>query len=317
MAMVVEQTVKARAQKIWMTANPLLATLRRKSPTNWNSDKVQIVGSKLLIPIMFGQGSSAAAGVADANELTPDAFEVTQDFTHAEYEFSHYRRQITYRNSEMTLVQGGGVRIDLDQKVDQLIGNFETVIENGFVGNSNGSRTTVMGLRYLLSTSNTVGNISQGTYPNWQAGVQTNVGQFSLDPFNAEIDRINALGRCRPDIIMCSYSAANNVFGRFRDAIQPGQVLQTQDNSVNYGFESFTYMGRDVVQWLKLGNVLAGSAMVLSSSSFYINMLSDAPQKMPNTVIPGTDSTTDMYTWWWCHGNADPACNSIITGIAA
>jgi hypothetical protein len=315
--MVVEQTINAKAQKIWLTSNPLLAMLRKKSPTNWNSDMVQIVGAKALIPIMFNQGGSAAAGVADANELTPDPLEVTQGFTEAEYEFAHYRRPITYRNSELTLVQGGGVRINLDQKVDQLIGNFETVIENAFVSNSNGSRTTLMGLRYMLSTSNTVGNISQGTYPDWQAGVQTNVGQFSLDPFNAAIDRINALGRCRPDLIMCSYSGSNNVFGRFRDSLQSSQVLVSQESEANYGFESFTYMGKDVVQWQKLGTALPGSAMVLSSSSLYINMLSDAPQKMDTTVIPGTDARVDMYTWWWMHGTSDPACNELITGFAA
>lgn len=312
-AFVAEKSVKKRASMIWSTASPLFALVFEKKRFNAG---FRIEGHKAITPVNYEEQTTAADGIADASELTAITPYVTNGFTQAEYEFAHYRAAFYIRDSEKKLIKGSGIRQNfVEGKVRQITESFRKAIAVDMASANAGSRTAVMGLRYLLSTSNSPGNISQSSYPVWAAGVETGVGPWHLGLIDDEYDRIVNLGRGMPDLCLLSYSSTNNVFGKMRDSIAPSQLLTHSNRLAKYGFVSFQYLEMDCVQDGRLGTALAGSAAVLSTDSFFAGALSDGPDRAHDTPLEGTDADEVVFNWWLTWGNDDPARNSLIQDI--
>jgi hypothetical protein len=310
---VAEKSVRKKSSIIWTTANPLFSKVFESKKFN---SGFRIEGHKAITPINFAEQTTAADGVADASELTPVSPYVTSGFSQAEYEYAHYRVPMYIRNSEKKLIQGGGVRQNfMEGKTNQLVESFKKAIAEDMVSANNGSRTAVLGLRYLLATGNSPGNISQSTYPVWAAGVKTGAGPFHLGLIDNEFDRIMALGRGVADMVLLSFTSTNNVFGKMRDAIAPSQLITQPTSVAKYGFVSFRYLEMDCVMENKLGGALAGSAAVLSTDSFVAGALTDAPERVHSTPLEGTDAEELMFNWWLFYGCDDIARNSLIQDI--
>jgi hypothetical protein len=312
-AFVAEKSLKKKASVIWTTASALFAMVFENKRFG---EGYRIEGHKAIAPVQYAEQTTAADGVADANELTAITPYVTSGFTQAEYEFAHYRAAMYLRDSEKKLIKGGGVRQGfVEGKVKQITESFRKAIAVDMASANAGTREAVMGLRYLLSTSNSPGNISQTTYPVWAAGSATGAGPFHLGLIDDQYDRIVNLGRGMPDLCLLSYASSNNVFGKMRDSIAPSQLLTHERKLAKYGFTSFEYLDMQCVQDGRLGTALAGSAAVLSTHSFVAGALSSTPERAHDTPLEGTDADEIVFNWWLFWGNTDPALNSLIQDI--
>lgn len=308
-------------------AIPLLACIKDRE-LNWRKGAT-INGTKLLIPIVWDDLSAAQqsgsggfltsnAGVTDANEV-PSAwptYDVTAGFSQAEYDITHLRRPMTIRSSEKVLVNNARGNL-LDGKTKQLMAKFKSVMADMVEGSANASRTSLLGIHFAISNSNTVGNIAQGSNTYWQGNLSTAVGTISLPVINNMYDTIlrsaDDTGETEaPDLLLLSFNGSSvNTYGRMRELISPAERFENVEFKAKYGISSFMYMGMKCVMSQRSP---AGTAAMLSTPTwFYAGY--ETPQQQDTIRIPGSDAMEYMYTLWAAIGCSEIRRNGRFTGI--
>lgn len=108
---------------------------------------------------------------------------------------------------------------------------------------SNGTTDTqsIAGLRHIVSTSNTVGGISQSTYTWWAAQVDSSTTNISLGAMQTLYEQCSE-DEDKPNLIV-TYPG---VFNRFWSLLQPQQRFQNGELA-KAGFESLRFNSADVV----------------------------------------------------------------------
>jgi hypothetical protein len=206
-------------------------------------------------------------------------------------------------------------------KVDQLMNDFIKKVNadmlspvnqgTGYTGNS-----VPTGELYILSQSNSPGQISQSTYSNWQAKVYSNVGPFSEPIITNAMDAIRDRGQGEADFLQLSYNASNNVFDKVRSMVATTQILTNEQNNPDFGFKNFMYAGMTAYFDGRLGDISPGSMVVGKADTWWLNMPNELP-KMRNQPLrlPGTATMEYFYSYILALGNSNPGCNALITGI--
>lgn len=300
-AFAIEQVLKRDWAFQWTFASPLLACIK-DSGLRWNKG-FKVLGLKGLIPIAMDDMTDPPAGVADANELTADTPRVTNGFSGAAYDYCHIRRGFTIRSSENMLAINGARGNLLDGKVKQLMASFRNVAANMIAGSANASRTSLIGLQYLLNTANSPGGISQATDTWWQAQTTASIGNINLPTINNAYDSITRFAGesgdpDAPDLLILSSLGSGgsnpNVYGRFRELIAPAERIVNAEFQAKYGFSNFTYMNMKCVQSHREAS---GTVYMLTTKTFYYGGF-DRPQALQTIRLPGTDSEERYYNMW-------------------
>lgn len=305
----IEQTLKRDWQAVWTTKHPFLQYLYMKG-LNWNKG-FGTNGFKALLAIMGDRPTNAADGVTDANEAVAMSYNATNGFGQAEYNFAHYRGNYIIKNSEARLAVQGKRGDILEGKKKQMILDFATTIATDASGTSADARDAILGIGYVLSTSNTVGGIAQGTDTQWAAQVQTGAGAFALSLIDDKIDAVRAEGRSMTDALLCSYSSSNNVYGKVRDAIAPAERLVNVDFKAKYGLDEIMYLKATVL----MDNLqTAGEIRGLASDNWFA-YVERTPEMHEKVKIPATDAYEVVGTAWAMLGCNDPAAQFRIAGI--
>lgn len=308
-----ERSITKKFNAIWSKAHPLLAALngRRDRFRKFGGD-----GAKLILPINFSdQTTNVAEGRADADAFTARTPESTVGFDQAVYEYSFYDDAFYVTFAEKRLIENGRGNF-MEGKVNQLMESFKNAVSGDLAGATNAQRANVLGLRYLMSTSNSPGAISQTTYPVWAANVTAWNAPFDWDPIDASLNAVKAKGRSEVDLILASYASTNDVYGKMKKSILPAMRVQSTEDTVKYGVDNFRYEGRTVLMDNHLGSAVAGTIMLLSTDTFYWS--GDATPKLVgqgDKRIEGTPSYEFFYGYWACLACDDPACNAYVTGI--
>lgn len=314
-AFAVEKAVAKEWTSIYTQNHPLLIALADKG-TNFNTGFTVQGNTKIIIPILGDDLTTPAAGVTDANELTADTLSVSNGFSQAAYEIAHYRANQTYRESELMLAANGARGDFLGGKSKQVIESFKNRWSTDASSATVDSRSKVMGVRYALSTSNTVGGISQTTDTNWAANVKTSAGTFGLSLIDDQVDLINSKGRGSADLILASVVAGSgNMFGKIRTAIGPTaeRLVNVKDGFGRYGLQDIEYLGAKVVNDSR---GTAGEILVLSTATWFV-MMPKAPKAHGMERVQGTDAYHQTWTLWSTIGLNDPGSNSRIAGVSA
>lgn len=100
---------------------------------------------------------------------------------------------------------------------------------------------SIAGLRVILSTSNTVGGIAQGTYSWWQAQVDSSTTTLSLAAMQA-IDNRCSIGNDGPTVGLTTRTIYNTYYG----LLQPQQRFMDSETAKG-GFSSLMFNGKPIV----------------------------------------------------------------------
>lgn len=314
-AFAVEKVVKRDFKHVWSSAHPLLAVLSSRKARNVGT----INGLRLILPVAFQDATTPADGQSDAAAFTPITPYATNGFTQAQYEFSYYRHAFYLAPHEKQLLMNGYRGNILEGKTKQSMESFKNAISADLAGNLTSQRENVLGLRFALSTANTVGNIDQSANAWWRAERVTGAGPFDLKVIDNMYDTIRAKGRSVPDLLLLSSNATVNVFGMMRDQVAVLQRITSTSNETNFGFADFTYLGMRCVLDNRLGAALGtdGGAMMLSSDSWYQRGLGENIQpELDKTRLQGTGAQEFYLDLWLALGCDDIASNGYITGIS-
>ena len=314
-AFAMEMVLKRDFKLLWTTFHPLIAKI--KNGANFNKGG-KVRNLTLILPVQFDDLAVPVNGVTDANSLTAITPTANQGDTQVEYIFSHYQGQYILTAAEMQLMMNGERGDLLGARKKQILQSARNAMSGDLAAASNAARANLMGLRYLLSTSNSPGGITQGgsnTY--WDAKISTTGGTFTLTPVDDAFDSIRAEGRSLPDLLLLSYNATVNLFGKMRDNVSSMQRIVSSDDKARFGFGSFKYINdMDCVQDPDLGSALSttGGFMMLSSDTFYWVGDTDLVKVYPAERLQGT-SVMEFYHDMWCAlGNDDVACNAYYNG---
>lgn len=317
-AFAAEKSINKSFHLVWSTAHPLLNRLTQRADSFGNAGMVK--ENKLILGLNYLDLGTPANGKSDANSLTPITPYAQTGFTQAEFEFSRYEASFYIRPHEKKLLMDGQRGNLFEGYTKQLRESFGNAISGDLAGNANAARENVLGLRYALSTSNTVGGISQTNDPYWAAQVRTSIGTFSTSLIDDDYDAICALGRAKPDLLLLSRNATVNVFGRMRDQVASLQRITSEKKKPNFNFPSFMYMDMDCVLDNRLGSALSttGGYMMLSTESWFWGgdnkpILAEGTSRR----LEGTNAHEFYYDMWGVLATNDIAVNAYGNGITA
>lgn len=307
----IEQSVKRDFIDAYFNRVPLLDYMR-KGRGNFNRG-FSVEGRKMLIPIVGDDLTSPADGVADADELTADSLNVNAGMTAAEYAFAHYRTTVTIRASEKMIGMGSKAVLAnlLAGQAKQIKGSFATALNTDLMSATADTRVKVLGVRYVLSESNTVGGIAQGTDTFWQAKVTTGAGTFSPELIDDLYDECSNQGDEVPDLLLASYATTNNVYGKIRSLMNPALMYTNPGTDLKFGGNPVKYLTMDVV---KDDSGTAGEALLINTGTWFVG-----GQLYPRLAASGNVQATDAMwsTWamWIGVGNGNPRLNGRLAGI--
>lgn len=229
-------------------ANPLLMIMKAKG-TNFNKRvRLNADGNKVLFAVAGDDQTNVPAGVAPgSDEISAMTANLITGLTQAEYFRAQYRGNYTILESEIeTLSQGSRGNI-LEAKKDQALKSFLNVLA-GHVSDTNADTSSrILGLRQPLSTSNTVGGISQSTDTDWAAQVDTTGGNLTL----AKVDRhLNKFYRFTEDnanpidLLLCSTNPSGiDTYQVLVDQVLPHLRVTNEFMKTKFGIEVLEHRG--------------------------------------------------------------------------
>lgn len=312
-----DKVIKRDFKLLWDIAHPLIAMIVEKKKNFNRAGNPD--GLTLLLPVQFDDLTTVVDGVADASSLTAITPVASQGDTQATYIYSRYHGAFWMEPQQIQLVLNGERGDILQARIKQMMRSWKKAVSGDLQGASNAARANVLGLRYLLSTSNAPGGITQSSdNAYWQSKVDTGGGAFSLQPVNDDYDAIGVEGRSIPDILLLSHNSTVNMFGLMRDQVASLQRIVSAEKKVRFGFPSFIYLDMECFPEPDLGSALSttGGYQMLSSDSFYWMSTSDNVERVgPPERLQGTGAFEYYYDMWCCLGCDDPAVNAYRTNF--
>lgn len=304
-----EYSLRKKWGQIWFRAIPLLAMIHN-GEANWNREDFRN-GNALLLPIIHSDASTTADGVTDANELTPITPYAISGMTQAMYNIAHYRHAMYPRASEKRLNNNTRANL-LDGATQQLMDSFKDEQADDLLSANADSRSAMLGVQQVLSTSNTVGGIDQSSTTNWQSKVSTAVGAFTVDLIDEKMDAVDPRGGVTDMIMLAnSESTGLNLFSKLRNALAPAERLVNIKFKANYGINSIVYRDATCVSENRL---TSGVIVGLHSQSWY--HVGDTKPNLDHEIpLQGTDAREHFYNMFVGVGCDHPARNWRLTGV--
>lgn len=212
-------------------SNPLLQRARKKFYEKTDG------GTSILQPLGYAQ-VSAGGWYSGADTLSTTDNDV---FTSAEYSWKQIYKNITIsRMDELKNSGDSAILKFVKQKVQVAEKSIEDDMGTGLY-NAGTTANAIGGLRLILSTSNTVGGISQSTYSWWAAQVDSSTTTLNMAAMQSR-DNACTIGNDGPTVIMTTRTLYNSYYG----LLQPQQRFMDSDTAKG-GFSSLMFNGKPVI----------------------------------------------------------------------
>jgi hypothetical protein len=321
-ALAIGKVVQRKFVQQFVDQVPLLSVLKNKLEGD-------VGGLQMELPILYlgPQGMNLSTiGVADANEI-PSAWPIypqTQGMDRAKYNWTHWQHIVTITGSENKLLSGPTLQVEklLKTKVAQMQMAFTAIMDENLSSSLADSRTTLMGIPYMVSASNVVGGISQASNSWWQSDVSA-MATASLTTISALADRLADKAsvnpetgeKSRPDLlIMAAPPGAFDIYAQVRQLIQPSErVNNNAGNTYKYGIDNYVYANIVCIR----GNRLpAGTSYMLSRDNIHFQGYKGL-MKSETQRIPGSTSYETPYEWWGGMGTDSCRSHGGFTGTTA
>lgn len=303
---------RKRWHNYWMRHTPVLSSIKEGKERWQKVGTISSDGKRALIPVIYDDATTPAAGRSDANELVPIPPTAISGLSQAVYEIAHYIKPLWIKDTQTRLNNDAYANM-LEGATQQLMASFANVMANHIEGSSVDSRTNLLGIQYAIAAANTVGGIDQSTETDWRGQVASAVGAFDLDLIDEMMDLISTRNG-KVDLIVCSIQGGNNLYGAFRSKIAPAERAVNANFKAKYGFESIVYREATVVGSSRLSNgVICG----LDTRSWFYKGDERPRQVMGRDRLQGTDATEQMFNMYGVLGCAGPQRNFKLTGVSA
>lgn len=206
-------------------SNPLLQRHRKKS--------YQLIdgGTSIMVPLNY------AAPTATGWYSGADALNVNDNdqITSAEYSWKQLYTNISILRSDELKNSGDEQMISLvKSKVKIAEKNMEDLLGTGIFSNATDAKS-IVGLRQILSTSNTIGGISQSSNSWWQSNVDSTTTTLTMSALQTQWN-LATIGSWSPSIAVTTRALFNSYYA----LLQPQQRFQ-DSATAGGGFQSLMF----------------------------------------------------------------------------
>lgn len=308
---------------LWKTQvarlNPILAVMQ-ESGLNWNKNS-RTIGARMSLPILYDKvpGINTATYAKSPAGQVPTAWPqyLTIDgMTQATYDWVYTEIPWTLTPTEKVLMANGQMGDLEDGKLKAALVADAKALDDWLTGSGNATPVALLGLQYLLSTSNSPGGISQSTYDWWRANITTSVGNGGETNVQNLYDQIGGITNEKgnpvvPDLCLASgavQGSSFSVYNEMRNFMTDKQRILNVKMKQEYGIVNFEYMDMLVVQNTKVASQL----WMLSTNSFYWQ--GQVKPKFVSGRIPGSMTEEIVMSRFASFGCDMPCGNGALTG---
>lgn len=212
-------------------SNPLLQRHRKRS-----YEKVD-GGTSILVPLNYALPTASSWYFGADTLSTTDNDQITA----AEYAWKQLYTNITILRSDELKNSGESQIISLlKSKVRIAEKNMEDALGVGIFSNATDSKS-IVGLRQIIGTSNTVGGISQSSFSWWQAQVDSTTTTLSMPALQTQWN-LATVGADTPSVAVTT----RTLFNSYYNLLQPQQRFQDSETASG-GFQSLMFNGIPVL----------------------------------------------------------------------
>lgn len=211
-------------------SNPLLQRHRKKSYELIDG------GTTILVPLNYA-APTAAGWYSGADTLNVND---NDQATAAEYTWRQLYTNISIlRSDELKNAGDEQILSIVKAKVKIAEKNMEDLLGTGIFSNATDPKS-IVGLRQIISTSNTIGGISQTTNSWWQAQVDSTTTTMSMSALQTQWN-LATIGSWSPTVAITTRSLFNSYYA----LLQPQQRFQ-DSKTAEGGFQSLMFNGLPV-----------------------------------------------------------------------
>lgn len=213
-------------------SNPLL---QRAQSKGWY-EKVD-GGERILVPLNYAQVSSAGWYTGAETLSTAD----NQNITAAEYVWKQFYANISINRIEELKNSGDSQILALvKQKVMIAEKTLEDNLGTGLYSDGTDTKS-IVGLRDIIATDQTVGGISQTTYSWWRGQVDSTTTTLTIGAMQT-IDNLCTVNSEMPTVVTCSRSLYNSYYA----LLQPQQRFMDTETAKG-GFSSLMFNSKPII----------------------------------------------------------------------
>lgn len=282
-------------------------------------------GTKALVPIELTYEDAEGfdrVGAYTAQTVAPTD---SDDVSHAEY-FVAFKRDKVKLDAiqQRSILDAAGTVTDRGLKmiqieVHRMLGGFASAFETDLGNNSVDSKTAVMGVRFPLSVSNTVGNINQGNVTAWQSNLRSvwvsGGAAFSLQFIIDGIDDISYPtfdNDYNIDIVLAAQVTGNRLFSQTVNAV--GSQNRVDGNADKANIAHPMVMIEQVPIYKDTAGA-TGEFLFLNSSSYGWDHDPTPELFQANQSEPGGTVKTNTFTEGGVLVNKAPSFSGVTTGV--
>ena len=212
-------------------SNPLLQRLKKKSYKKLDG------GTSIMVPLNYAV-PSASGWYSGADTLNIND---NDQITAAEYAWKQLYVNISILRSDELKNSGDSAILSLvSSKMKIAEKQMEDLLGTGVFSNATDPKS-IVGLRQIIGTANTVGGISQSTYSWWQAQVDASTTTLSMSALQTQFN-LASIGSDVPTVACTTRS----LFNSYYSLLQPQQRFQDSETAKG-GFQSLMFNGVPVI----------------------------------------------------------------------
>lgn len=212
-------------------SNPMLQRAKKK----WY-ERVD-GGTSIMVPLNYAQASAGGwyQGAETLNTTDNDVM------TAAEYQWKQIYKNISVSRIDELKNSGDAAILKFVKQKVQI--TEKSIMDDMGTGlyNAGTDSKAIGGLRLALSTSNTVGGISQSSYSWWQPQLDSTTTTLTIAAMQSR-DQAATIGNDGPTVIMTTRSLYNSYYA----LLQPQQRF-TDSETGKGGFSSLMFNGKPVI----------------------------------------------------------------------
>lgn len=305
-------------------ANPVLALMMERGP-NKRSGRASFNDSdgSVLLPVGFDEVpeiDEASFGIT-RDQMRPTVMPNIvwiDDQTQARYPMAYLGANIGHDEWNKKVTAPGKRLNKVEAIKEAFFVKRKKIIDDMMTSAIGASSTRLQGLRHVLSTTNTVGGISQATNSAWRAnssaGSSSTLPEADIAAIQEALANIEYGGKNGyPDVLLASSSTAGgfSLYNKIKGWVRSQERIVDRKLKQVYGFTSFIYDEMAVVQLTKV----AGELWALDLDSWYLFM--DSSPQVEVQPIPGTLGDVYVFREGACLACDMPAANARRTGYTA
>lgn len=212
-------------------SNPLLQRAKSKFYEKLDG------GERILVPLNYAQLSSSGWYSGSDTLATAD----NEVMTAAEYTWKAVFANITISRSDELKNSGDAQILSLvKNKVKVAEKTLEDKLATGLYSAGTDAKS-IVGLGSAMSTSNTIGGISQSTYSWWQPKLDSSTTTLTISAMQARFNAAS-VNNDKPSVIMTTRTLYNSYYA----LLQPQQRFQDSDMAKG-GFQSLMFNSAPVL----------------------------------------------------------------------